>query len=96
MFDAQAFSEKVTSMFDDQLIAMLSVNSSQYNDEALRLAAHVDLVGREPGDEFLCRAARRERQAQEIAMGDRDAQLTTALGAARATELERGLGAAHD
>lgn len=38
MFDAQAFSEKVGAMFDDQIIAMLSVNSSQYNDKALQLA----------------------------------------------------------
>lgn len=37
-FDSQAFSDKVSAMFDDQLIALLSINSTHYNDNALLIA----------------------------------------------------------
>ena len=37
-FDAQAFSKKVSEMFDDELVALLSINSSSYNDAALKIA----------------------------------------------------------
>lgn len=37
-FDSKEFSKKVAAMFDDQLIALLSINSPRYNDEALQIA----------------------------------------------------------
>jgi len=37
-FDSKAFSDKVAAMFDDQLIALLSINSSHYIDDALQIA----------------------------------------------------------
>lgn len=37
-FDSEAFSEKVSAMFDDQLIALLSINSSSYKEAALQIA----------------------------------------------------------
>lgn len=37
-FDAKAFTDKVAAMFDDQLIALLSINSSSLTEEPLRIA----------------------------------------------------------
>jgi len=36
-FDSKSFSEKVAAMFDDQLIALLSINSSSYSEAALQI-----------------------------------------------------------
>ncbi|MEQ1762614.1 MAG: hypothetical protein ABL984_05635 [Pyrinomonadaceae bacterium] len=37
-FDAKAFADKVAGLFDDQLIALLSINASSYTEEALNIA----------------------------------------------------------
>jgi hypothetical protein len=38
VFDQAAFAEKVSAMFEDQIIALLSINASKYSDDALQIA----------------------------------------------------------